>query len=155
RREVFDAWTRPEHMRRWFAPRGFTLVDGDMQAHPGGAWHARMRAPAGAEHTELGTVRECHAPAHLTFTQAWLTDDGKPGHETLVTVDFIDESGKTRVQFRQTTFESKQSRDRHGEGWLSAFGVLADLLGTPLSHVTFGRPGVPGELMQAAKPFVE
>jgi uncharacterized protein YndB with AHSA1/START domain len=155
RHEVFAAWTHPEQLRRWLAPREFTLLYAEMQARKGGAWRARMRAPAGSEHTELGTVRECISPAHLTLTHAWLTEDGKPGHETLITVDFGDEGGKTRVQFRQATFESKQSRDQHGEGWLSAFGLLAELFGGTLSHVTFGRPGVPGELMQAAKPYVE
>jgi uncharacterized protein YndB with AHSA1/START domain len=155
RPEVFAAWTESKQLRRWLAPREFTLLDAEMQPRKGGTWRARMRAPEGSEHTELGTVCECISPAHLALTHAWLQEDGKPGHETLVTVDFDDEGGKTRVQFRQATFESKQSRDEHGEGWLSAFGLLAELFGGTLSHVTFGRPGVPGELMQAAKPYVE
>src|SRR4029450_13821613 len=119
RPEVFAACTESKQLRRWLAPREFTLLDAEMQPRKGGAWRARMRAPEGSEHTELGAVRECTSPTHLTLTHAWLQEDGRPGHETLVTVDFGDDGGKTRVQFRQATFESKQSRDQHGEGWLS------------------------------------
>jgi uncharacterized protein YndB with AHSA1/START domain len=152
---VFGAWTQSGQMRRWFAPREFTVLDAEIEAREGGAWRARMRAPDGNEHTELGTVRGCEAPTHLALTHAWLNDQGKPGHETEITIDFAEEGDKTRVQFHQATFESKSSRDQHGEGWLSAFGVLAELFGGTLSNVTFGRPGVPGELLQAAKPYVE
>jgi uncharacterized protein YndB with AHSA1/START domain len=152
---VFDAWTRPEQMRRWWAPRDMMLLDAEMQACKGGEWRVRMRAAEGSEHTEVGTVCECVPPARLVLTHAWLAGGvGSPGHETQITVDFGDENGKTGVQFRQGTFESKRSRDQHGEGWLSAFGLLAELFGGTLSNVTFGRPGVPGDLMQAAKPFV-
>src|SRR5262245_45262099 len=95
RQDVFHAWTRSAQLRRWLAPREFTLLDAEMDPRSGGAWRARMRAPAGTEHTELGTVRECVAPAHLSLTQAWLTDSGEPGHETLITVDFSVDDGGT------------------------------------------------------------
>src|SRR5262245_11013565 len=93
RHEVFDAWTQPAQLRRWLAPQEFPPHGADIRPRPGAPRHAPCRAPAGTEHSELGIVRECTPPAHLALTQAWLADNGKPGHETLFTVDLIDENG--------------------------------------------------------------
>ncbi len=38
RRLVFEAHTRPEHVTRWWGPRGFTMPVCEMDFRPGGAW---------------------------------------------------------------------------------------------------------------------
>jgi uncharacterized protein YndB with AHSA1/START domain len=47
---VFKAWTEPEHMARWWGPRGFTsaIIANDVQ--PGGAYRFHMRGPEGDDH---------------------------------------------------------------------------------------------------------
>jgi len=50
---VFEAWTRPEHLARWWAPEGFTLLCCEVDGRPGGSWVGRMRSAEGAEHVNL------------------------------------------------------------------------------------------------------
>ena len=76
----------------------------------------------------MGTVREVVPLERLVLTHAWLRDDGKPGHETTITVALAAENGATRMTFRQGTFESVKSRDEHNDGWSSAFALLAEHL---------------------------
>ena len=47
--------------------------------------------------------------------------EGKPLHETQVTVCFTEVDGKTRQTFRQAGFESAASRDSHEAGWNECF----------------------------------
>ena len=78
--------------------------------------------------SQQGVFREIVEPERLVFTYAWVDAKGKPGHETLVTVTFAEQSGKTVLTFHQGVFESITSRDAHGEGWSSAFELLAEYL---------------------------
>ena len=64
------------------------------------------------------------------MTFAWEDEAGEPGHETLVTVTFDDEAGKTRLTFQQGVFEStSHSCDSHAHGWSQFMDSLADYLG--------------------------
>ncbi len=38
RRLVFEAFTKPEHVARWFGPHGYTLPVCEIDLHPGGAY---------------------------------------------------------------------------------------------------------------------
>ena len=53
-----------------------------------------------------GVYREIVEPERLVFTYAWEDAEGKPGHETLVTVTFEEFGGKTKLTFHQAVFES-------------------------------------------------
>jgi uncharacterized protein YndB with AHSA1/START domain len=75
-----------------------------------------------------GIYQEIIPNEKLVFTHAWDHEDGKVGHETLITVTFADKEGKTLVNFHQATFESKESRDGHEEGWTMFLDHLAEYL---------------------------
>ena len=129
---VYAAWTEPDRLTRWWGPRGFTVVFSEVDARVGGAWRVRMRSPEGDEHTSGGVYREITPPERLVFTHAWEgCEDGEPGHETLVTITFAEDAGKTRMTFRQAVFATSSSRDSHEEGWSSAFEVLGEYLAQP------------------------
>ena len=66
---VYAAWTQPEHMRRWFGPKGFAVFECEMDAREGGRWRVGMTAPEGTRHVELGTVRELVQGERLVLTQ--------------------------------------------------------------------------------------
>jgi len=151
---IYDAWTRPDAMR-WMAPREFTTLATEMDPRPGGRWRVAMRAPEGTEHVEFGVVREIVPNERLVLTHAWRQPDGKPGHETLITVGFEPHGDTTHVAFRHGTFESKRSRDLHEDGWVSAFGVFAQALGAHIDAGTLGRPGAAAELIQHTRPMLE
>ena len=126
RRLVFKAWTEPDRIKEWWGPRGFTTLSCEMDQRPGGAWRVRSRSSEGKDYVSQGMFREIVEPDRLVFTYAWVDAKGKPGHETLVTVTFTEQSGKTVLTFHQGVFESITSRDEHGEGWSSAFELLAE-----------------------------
>jgi uncharacterized protein YndB with AHSA1/START domain len=126
RRLVFKAWTEPERIKEWWGPRGFTTLSCEMDQRPGGAWRVRSRSLEGKDYVSQGIFRELVEPERLVFTYAWVDAEGEPGHETLVTVTFAEQSGKTVLTFHQGVFESTTSRDAHEEGWSSAFELLAE-----------------------------
>ena len=75
-----------------------------------------------------GVYREVVEPERLVFTFAWDQEDGSRGPETLVTIDFVELGGKTRMIFRQSPFNTRSNRDGHSQGWNSAFDRLAEAL---------------------------
>jgi len=125
---VFQAWTEPDRVARWWGPQGFTTVYHDMDIRPGGAFRVCMRSPEGAEHWKQGVYREVVEPERLVFTFAWEEADGKPGHQTLVTVTFVERGDKTELTLHQAVFESIARRDEHQRGWTSALERFAEYL---------------------------
>ena len=125
---VFKVWTEPEHLARWWGceTTAVTNFTGDFRV--GGAFHVSMRLADGSDHRLHGVYREFEPPERLSFTWAWEDEDGNPGHETLVTVTFADENGKTAMTLHQATFESETMRDTHHDGWSVALDRLAGLL---------------------------
>jgi uncharacterized protein YndB with AHSA1/START domain len=128
---VWKAWTDPEMMKEWSAPRGFTLPISEGDLRPGGEWRAQMRKGDGTTLDLGGVYREIAAPHRLVFTHAWMDENGNPGPETLVTVTFADRGGKTEMNFRQSGFDSVESREGHSGGWNECFDQLAELLAQP------------------------
>jgi uncharacterized protein YndB with AHSA1/START domain len=118
-------WTEPEHLARWWGPRGFTMVSGQMDVRPGGVWSRSMRALDGSIIRKHGVYREIAAPERLVFT--YVTDDaaGNPGPLTLVAVTFADLGGKTKLTLHQALFESVAARNDHRRGWTSALERFA------------------------------
>jgi uncharacterized protein YndB with AHSA1/START domain len=127
RERVFEAWTKPEHLRRWSAPEGLSIGDGDLDLRLGGRWRVVMLEENGTRHEAFGTYREITPPARLVYTHAWVREGGAPGEstpETLVTVEFHEEDGATRVVLIQEGFETVGARDDHQGGWSSTLDRL-------------------------------
>ena len=125
---VFKAWTDGRLARNWWGPRDYPAVALEMDARPGGAWHGRLRSVDTGQELPLGGVfREIVAPDRIVFTFKW-DEEGERGLETLVTVTFAEQNGKTAMTFRQAPFQSDQERDGHSYGWNSTFDRLADHL---------------------------
>ena len=125
---VFKLWTEPEHLVRWWGPRGFTPISARTDVRLGGAWSPSMRGPDGSVIHKHGVYRELVAPERLVLT--YITDDaaGIPGPETLVTVTFTDIDGKTKLTLHQAAFQSIAVRDDHARGWTGALERFAQHL---------------------------
>jgi len=125
---VFKAWTEPEHLARWWGceTTAITSFTGDFRV--GGEFRVSMRLSDGIEHRLQGVYRVFDRPECLSFTWAWEDEDGLPGHETLVTVTFTEQNGKTAMALNQAIFDSEKVRDEHHEGWSVGLDRLADLL---------------------------
>lgn len=123
RARVFAAWTDPEEMKKWSAPEGMTIPDGEQDLRVGGKFRATMVGVSGEKHVVLGQYREVDPPARLVYTHAWLKDNGASSEttpETIVTVEFFEEKDVTRVVLTQTGFTNQPARDGHVMGWSSA-----------------------------------
>jgi uncharacterized protein YndB with AHSA1/START domain len=127
---VYKVWTAPEHLARWWGPRGFTLISYKADARVGGAYRFGVRSPANTEHWAHGIYREITPPETLAFTHAWENPDGSPKHETVVTLTFAEQGEKTKLTLKQTLFETVTSRDLHQGGWSSTFELLEEYLAT-------------------------
>ena len=133
RQRVYAAWTTPEDMKHWSAPEGMTIPEAEQDLRVGGKFRAVMLEANGTRHVVLGEYREITPPSKLVYTHAWLQDNGasdKTTAETIVTVDFIEEHGATRVVLTQTGFDSQGSRDGHEGGWSSTLDNFARHLAT-------------------------
>ena len=127
-RLVFKAWTEPERLIRWWGPQGFTMPACEMDVRPGGAFRFRMRGPDGTDHRLQGVYREIVEPERLVCTWTWVDAEGKPGHETLLTVHLAEQGGKTKLTLHQAIFESVTARDGHQDGWTSSLDRLDEYL---------------------------
>lgn len=128
---VFKAWAEPQRMACWAGPKGFTMTSCEMDTRPGGAFRFTMQSPDGTDHRVRGVYHEIAEGERLVYTWAWVDAEGKPGHETLITVTFADYGEKTELTLHQALFESVTARDAHRGGWNSALDCLAEYLETP------------------------
>jgi uncharacterized protein YndB with AHSA1/START domain len=127
---VFRAWTEEAHARNWGGPRDYPAKHTEADVRPGGLWRTCLRAADGSRDLWQGGVyREVVEPERLVFTFAWDQEDGTPGPETLVTIDFAEHDGRTKMTFRQAVFDTKSNRDGHNLGWNSAFDRLQEYIG--------------------------
>jgi uncharacterized protein YndB with AHSA1/START domain len=117
--EVFDAWTNPEVLRRWWAagPTWRTPV-AEVDLRVGGSYRLSMEDPeTGTVHTVGGEYREVRRPERLAYSWRWEQDDGSTGHVSTVTVDFLSEGECTTVVLEHIGLATPESRDQHRHGW--------------------------------------
>ena len=100
---VFEAWTKAEHVTRWWDPSGVPLAICEIDLRPNGAFRWVNRAPDGGEgHSFSGIYREIAPPEKLVFTSP--SDPGQGG--TLV---FTEQGKKTKLTL---TIECATRKDR-------------------------------------------
>jgi uncharacterized protein YndB with AHSA1/START domain len=119
REAVFEAWTSPEVMRRWWAAGSDweTLV-AEVDLRPGGRIRVLM-AESGGEpvHAFSGEFVEVCPPERLVYTMAW-EGPGSYGTVTTVTVEFHRADGdRTTVLLIHSGLASDWSREAHEGGW--------------------------------------
>ena len=92
---VFEAMTRPEHVMRWWGclGDGYSVPVCEIDLRVGGTWRFVNRHPKG-EADFYGEYREITPPSRLVFTEIYAPF---PDSGSLVTADFTEENGKTRL----------------------------------------------------------
>jgi uncharacterized protein YndB with AHSA1/START domain len=96
RRLVFEAWTRPEHVARWFGPHDYSLPVCRIDLRPGGAWRYVLRAPDGTEMGMKGVYRQIVRPERLVYTEIF-DDFEEIGGESLVSIVLEEHEGRTTM----------------------------------------------------------
>lgn len=107
-RLVFEAMSKPEHVRRWWGilndEHSVTVCEIDLR--PGGAWRFVGRGPKG-EYAFHGVYREVNAPERVVFTEIY---EPFPDGESVVTSVLTEENGRTRLTVT-ASYPSLQVRD--------------------------------------------
>jgi uncharacterized protein YndB with AHSA1/START domain len=128
---VFDAWTKPELLKRWLGVRGgWSMVVCEVDLSVGGAYRFVWRGPDGAEMGMGGVYREIVPPERLVATESF-DDPWYPG-EALDTTILVEEGGQTMAT-TTALYESEEIRDAVLEsgmarGVAESYDMLAEYL---------------------------
>lgn len=104
---VFEAHAKPEHVRRWWGPRGSSMTACELDFRPGGKWRFVIRTAGGHEVAFHGEYREIRPPEWFVWTFGF---DGMPGPHGVETYTFTEREGKTTL-VSVSHFDSIESRD--------------------------------------------
>lgn len=128
RQRVFAAFTRPELLKRWFGPRGWSLVVCEVDLKVGGTFRFVLRGPDGTEMGMRGVYREIVPPERSVHMESF---DQFPG-ESQVTTVLVEQGGKTTLT-ATVLYPSAEVRDaviksgmEHGAA--ESYDRLAELL---------------------------
>jgi uncharacterized protein YndB with AHSA1/START domain len=130
RRLVFDAFTKPELLKRWFGPRDWSLVVCEVDLRVNGTFRFVLRGPDGKEMGMRGVYREIVPPERSVHMESF---DDFPG-ESQVTTVLVEKGGKTTLT-ATVLYPSEEVRDaviksgmEHGAA--ESYDKLAELLPT-------------------------
>jgi len=128
RRLVFDAFTKPLLLKRWFGPRGWSLVVCEVDLRVGSGFRFVLRGPDGRDMGMSGVYREIVPPERSVHVESF---DDYPG-ESLVTAVFTEQGGQTTLTVT-VQYASREVRDaviqsgmEHGAA--ESYDRLAELL---------------------------
>jgi uncharacterized protein YndB with AHSA1/START domain len=128
RERVFEAWTRPDLMARWFfAGEGWTTaVTAELRV--GGRYEIVMKDAAGSQHLQFGEYREIVPVSRLVFT--WSCPALKVT-DSVVTVDLVDHGERTELLLTHELPPDPNVRRAHHEGWTGCLGNLEKFIEQP------------------------
>ena len=124
--DVFDAWTSPEVMRRWFhcgADRDTPEAEVDLRV--GGQVRVVMRRPDGTEFEARGEYTLIDRPQRLVMIWTFADD---PSNEQLIELAFSESGGSTTVLMVNSGISTDERREAQDAGWLGCFDELERLL---------------------------
>jgi uncharacterized protein YndB with AHSA1/START domain len=128
RQMVFDAFSKPELLKRWFGPRGWSLVVCDVDLRVGGTFRFVLRGPDGKDMGMRGVYREITPPDGSVHMESF---DDYPG-EAQVTMVLVEQNGKTTMT-ATVLYPSREVRDaviqsgmEHGAA--ESYDKLAEML---------------------------
>jgi glutathione S-transferase len=116
---VFDAWTNPEVLRRWWkADPSHEVTIPELDLRVGGGYRLEMRRPDGDDMVVYGTYREISRPERLVYSWTWEGTGPNANHESEVAVTFQEEApGRTTVVIEHAGLLDDTSRANHARGW--------------------------------------
>src|SRR6059058_2751197 len=103
---VFEAFSKPELLKRWFGPRGWSLVVCEVDLRVGGGFRFVLRGPDGRDLGMRGVYKELTPPERSVHMESF---DDFPG-EAQVTAVFTERAGETTM-VATILYPSKEVRD--------------------------------------------
>jgi uncharacterized protein YndB with AHSA1/START domain len=123
---LFDAWTRPEHLRSWWGPANVECTEAEVDLNVGGRYKLANRLPDGTLIWIRGEFLEISRPHRLVYT--WSTDAEDASRD-------VDDAEQVTVRFEARGDASTEvivvhervtpaDREQHEIGWLGCFDGL-------------------------------
>jgi uncharacterized protein YndB with AHSA1/START domain len=138
---VWKAWTDPEHIKRWWAPRPYQTPEVEIEWKPGGIFRFVMTGPDGSRHEEAaGCVLEFVPKERIAWTSALgpgyrpniiATGDRCDSFPFTAVITFAD-AGNGKTQYKAVALHKDAAdKDRHTamgfhEGWGTVAGQLEE-----------------------------
>lgn len=137
---VWRAWTEPEHMKKWWGPKGFTAPVVRIDLRVGGKYLSCMKQISdGKEFWSTGTYQEITPIEKLVMTDSFADAEGNivpssyygmPGMalEMMVTVTLDDLGDKTKVTILHDGLPNNEHAEMTREGWMSSLDKMEESL---------------------------
>jgi uncharacterized protein YndB with AHSA1/START domain len=128
---VWEAWSKPEHIRNWWAPRPWMTPVCEIDLRSGGIFRTVMRGPEGQEFDNTGCLLEVIPRQKIVFTDA-VGIGYRPAKKPFMTAIVTMEDLGAQTRYTATVLHhSEEDRVRHEqmgffEGWGTVLTQLAD-----------------------------
>jgi len=122
--KVFEAWTDPQKIVRWFGPNSGKVVSADTDVRVGGRYRIVFHTEDGEQHDVSGEYSDVVPAQRLSFTWQWRT---MPERQSKVTLTFKSEGDDTVLTLLHEQFFDQAARDGHEQGWSGALDKLERL----------------------------
>ena len=120
--EVFEAFTNPEIMSKWFFGAEEWSVEVSNTLEVGGSYNVNMISTDGKEYMHRGEYKVIAPPEKLVFT--WNSDFAQ---DTVVTVHFRKVTDGTEITLEHEFLPSEETREQHRHGWTICLNNLEKL----------------------------
>jgi uncharacterized protein YndB with AHSA1/START domain len=127
---VFDAWTQPEQLRRWWGPRPVTCSAAELDVRVGGVYRIANQFPDGSVLWISGTFEIVEPPRRLVYTWEVEREVCTAPERSRVTVRFEPRDGATEVIVVHERIDSEETRADHEKGWTGCLENLDALFGS-------------------------
>jgi uncharacterized protein YndB with AHSA1/START domain len=119
--QLFDAWTDPVQLVKWWGPQGVECAEASVDLRPGGQYGIANRFPDGSILWIRGEFELIERPHRLVFS--WRV--GANANLERVTVQFTVIADGTEVIVTHERVADEQTRARHAHGWAGCLDGLA------------------------------
>ena len=97
---VWEVWSKPEHIAKWWGPTGFTNTISIMDFQPGGKWNLVMHGPDGVDYPNESTFVEVVPNKKIVYEHTSYP-------HIIATIDFEDLGEKTGLTWHML-FDSRE-----------------------------------------------
>jgi uncharacterized protein YndB with AHSA1/START domain len=122
---LFDAWTQPEQLKKWWGPASVECIDAEVDLRVGGRYRIANQFPDGKVLWISGEFESIKRPKRLVYTWRLESSQGPPER---VTVTFTAHGAETDVVVTHERIPTKAARDMHEQGWLGCLDGLTEFV---------------------------
>lgn len=122
--QVFDLWTKPEHLKKWWGPTGVSCLSAEVDLRIGGAYRIGNQMPDGKVLWISGRFLLIEPPGLLEYS--WSVEPEVQTTEQ-VSIRFAAHEQGTMLTLEHRRIGSQALRDRHQQGWIGCLDGLDQL----------------------------